>query len=262
MALRARPCSCARGWGRGLFGEHVGAPLTHLGVVGDGALRHRALLLHQEAEPSPLLRQSRLIPVRDVVFQLPLLVADGFDVLEGAEKHRGGCGYPFALRAPTAPLAGDETRSIPRDGVSGGASPGGCPWEAPSTGHTHTCACTSPPARPYSSEPPHAEALTQHGGRERAGGRDELYPCSHPLTKRVPDPQRELARLPPGFPPPSQASRRFPQPPPISCTPRDSLGKQSMRSQGSAAGWHSPAHGITPGTRDQHGAPCLLSTVP
>lgn len=70
--------------------------MTHLGVVGDGALRHRALLLHQEAEPSPLLRQSRLIPVRDVVFQLPLLVADGFDVLEGAEKHRGGCGYPLA----------------------------------------------------------------------------------------------------------------------------------------------------------------------
>lgn len=88
--------------------------MTHLGVVGDGALRHRALLLHQEAEPSPLLRQSRLIPVRDVVFQLPLLVADGFDVLEGAEKHRGGCGFPFAQRAPTAPLAGDETHSIPR----------------------------------------------------------------------------------------------------------------------------------------------------
>lgn len=243
-------------WGAG------GAPLTHLGVVGDGALRHRALLLHQEAEPSPLLRQSRLIPVRDVVFQLPLLVADGFDVLEGAEKHRGGCGFPFALRAPTAPLAGDETRSIPRDGVSGGASPGGCLWEAPSTGHTHTCACTSPPARPYSSEPPHAEALTQHGGRERAGGRDELYPCSRPLTKRVPEPQRGLARLPPGFPPNPKLAEGSCSPHPSPAPPWDSLGKQSTRSQGSAAGWHSLAHGITPGTRDQHRAPWLLSTVP
>lgn len=163
-------------WGAG------GAPLTHLGVVGDGALCHRALLLHQEAEPSPLLRQSRLIPVRDVVFQLPLLVADGFDVLEGAEKHRGGCGFPFAQRAPTAPLAGDETRSIPRDGVSGGASPGGCPWEAPSTGHTHTCACTSPPARPYSSEPPPrrgADSARGPGARGRAGRAVPVQPPSH-----------------------------------------------------------------------------------
>lgn len=59
---------------------------THLGVVGGGVLGHGALLLHQEAEPPPLLGESRLVAVGHVALQLALLVADGIDVLRG----RGG----------------------------------------------------------------------------------------------------------------------------------------------------------------------------
>lgn len=78
--------------------RRAAAPLgpTHLGVVGDRALRYRALFLYQEAEPSPLFRESRLVAIGDVVFQLALLVADGFDVLERKEEQRGDCLHRFA----------------------------------------------------------------------------------------------------------------------------------------------------------------------
>lgn len=54
---------------------------THLGVVGGGVLGHGALLLHQEAEPPPLLGEGGLVTVGHVALQLTLLVADGVDVL-------------------------------------------------------------------------------------------------------------------------------------------------------------------------------------
>ena len=88
--------------------EHGGRPAapvgpTHLGMVGDCALRYCTLFLYQEAEPSPLFRQSCLVAIGDVVFQLALLAADGFDVLEQKEEQRGGCLHRFAHRAPQHP---------------------------------------------------------------------------------------------------------------------------------------------------------------
>lgn len=79
---------------------------TDLGVVGDGALRYRTLFLYQEAEASPLFRESGLVAIRDVVFQLALLVADGFDVLEWKGKQRGGCLHRFARQRLPPPCAG------------------------------------------------------------------------------------------------------------------------------------------------------------
>lgn len=114
----------------------AGACPTHLGVVGDGALGHRALFLHQEAEPSPLFRQSCLVAIRDVVFQLALLVADGFDVLEEREEQGGGC----RQRCPPARGRGCRER-------------GGRRGRGPRHG-THTCACTAPqPALTHRSPP-------------------------------------------------------------------------------------------------------------
>lgn len=106
---------------------------AHLGVVGDGALGHRALFLHQEAEPSPLFRQSRLVPIRHVILQLPLLVADGFDVLEQGEEQGGGC------------------RRGPRHG-------------------THTCACTAPSPPLLIAAPRRADSAVGCTGRAVPAG--------------------------------------------------------------------------------------------
>lgn len=53
----------------------------HLGVVGGRVLGHGTLLLHQEAEPPPLLGERRLVAVGHVTLQLSLLAADGINVL-------------------------------------------------------------------------------------------------------------------------------------------------------------------------------------
>lgn len=64
----------------------ISNPGTHLGVVGAAVLGHSALTVHQEAVPPPLFGQSVLVAFGDVVVQLGLLIADGFDVLGRARK--------------------------------------------------------------------------------------------------------------------------------------------------------------------------------
>lgn len=59
---------------------------SHLAVVGTAVLGYGTLTVHQEAVPPPLLRQSVLVALSDVVVQLALLIADGFDILERGRK--------------------------------------------------------------------------------------------------------------------------------------------------------------------------------
>lgn len=80
------------------------AGAAHLGVVGGGVLGHGALLLHQEAEPAPLLRQRRLVAVGHVVLQVALLAADGVDVLGG----RGRAREPGRDDAPYSPVGSPQ----------------------------------------------------------------------------------------------------------------------------------------------------------
>lgn len=145
----------------------------HLGVVGDRALRYCALFLYQEAEPSPLFRESCLVAVGDVVFQLALLVADGLDVLEREEAERW-------LPSPLCPLQGRGCRSILRRGVSGaalgleGGRQAGCPQGPPSTGDTHTHVCPRGASNPplLIGAPPRRGADSARGpGAARAAGR-------------------------------------------------------------------------------------------
>ena len=71
---------------------------THLGVVGGGVLGHGTLLLHQEAEPPPLLGEGGLVAVGHVALQLTLLVADGIDVLGVGEADEPATGqHPVNL---------------------------------------------------------------------------------------------------------------------------------------------------------------------
>lgn len=79
--------------------------LTHLGVVGGRVLGHSTLLLHQETEAPALLGQGRLVPVRHVALQLPLLAADGVNVLGTEGRVNGDRTRPplSELRASSIP---------------------------------------------------------------------------------------------------------------------------------------------------------------
>lgn len=59
---------------------------SHLAVVGGAVLGYSTLTVHQEAVPPPLLGQSVLVALSDVVVQLALLVADGLHILQTRRK--------------------------------------------------------------------------------------------------------------------------------------------------------------------------------
>lgn len=65
--------------------KRLGRP-SHLAVVGTAVLGHGTLTVHQEAVPPPLLGQSVLVALSDVVVQLALLVADGLHILRRGRK--------------------------------------------------------------------------------------------------------------------------------------------------------------------------------
>lgn len=65
--------------------KRLGRP-SHLAVVGTAVLGHGTLTVHQEAVPPPLLGQSVLVALSDVVVQLALLVADGLHILWRGRK--------------------------------------------------------------------------------------------------------------------------------------------------------------------------------
>lgn len=80
----------------------------HLGVVGGGVLGHCTLLLHQEAEPPPLLRERRLVAVGHVVLQLALLAADGVNVLRWGRGRGQVSWWPTDWLKPHIILAGRQ----------------------------------------------------------------------------------------------------------------------------------------------------------
>lgn len=65
--------------------KRLGRP-SHLAVVGTAVLGYGTLTVHQEAVPPPLLGQSVLVALSDVVVQLALLVADGLHILRRGRK--------------------------------------------------------------------------------------------------------------------------------------------------------------------------------
>lgn len=189
---------------------------THLGVVGDGALGYRALFLYQEAEPSPLFCESRLVTVRDVVLQLALLVADGFNILEGKEAERQ---LP-SLLCPSMHGAGDAAASsgegsAPRPWGWGGSRACRGPL---STGHAHMC-LRGPSNRPYSLEPPRRGADSARG-QPRTGGRTSCTVSSRPLTKRAPAPRHQRPPRSPRAANGPHSPRLIPSPQPPWCTIR------------------------------------------
>lgn len=60
---------------------------SHLVVVDAAVFGHSTLTVHQEAVPPPLLRQSVLVALSDVVIQLTLLITDGLHILGAKRKH-------------------------------------------------------------------------------------------------------------------------------------------------------------------------------
>lgn len=80
------------------------SPDTYLAVVGAVVLGHSALTVHQEAVPAALLRQGRLVSLRNESVQLSLLTADGLD------KLRGGGGKDEQINMRRSSFDNDNTR--------------------------------------------------------------------------------------------------------------------------------------------------------
>lgn len=141
-------------------------------MVGDSTLRYGTLFLYQEAEPSPLFRESCLIAIRDVVFQFALLVADGFDVLEQKEE------LPSPL-CPPSPCPSACCRILRRGisdaatGLARAASRQGARRVRRPPGHAHVCLCSpsNPPLLIERPLPRRGADSARGPGAARAAGR-------------------------------------------------------------------------------------------